>query len=332
MITGVTFDTSSHRRAAPGSDNWPATWSDDDQQYAIWGDGGGFGGDNTEGRVSFGVARIQGDSANYVGVNRYGGTDAECPASIDGKSHGAPISVAGVLYAWVTPRSDANGYHRFDLYRSLDKGCTWTRRDVAFVLSNDGISYGGFVQAGKDNTAARDAYVYTIAPVVTNTVSLQIVQRPGKIALLRAPAATLEDRGTYEFFAGMDATGQPTWSPHASAQVPIYEDAGGVGPFPQMSYVPGLDRWVYSNEYGEGSGVDARGSRLTLAEAPTPWGPWQVFFKDVFAPATIERSVFQWNFAPKWFRDNGRSFTLIFSGDGANDSWNTIDGTFVVQP
>ena len=46
----------------------------------------------------------------------------------------------------------------------------------------------------------------------------------------------------------------------------------------------------------------------------------------------MERTVFQWNFAPKWFRNGGRDFTLIFSGNDANDSWNTVDGTFTVAP
>jgi hypothetical protein len=63
---------------------------------------------------------------------------------------------------------------------------------------------------------------------------------------------------------------------------------------------------------------------------PQPWGPWHVFYKDVFVPQ-IDRSVFQWNFAPKWFRNGGREFTLTFSGVRINDSWNSIDGTFTVE-
>src|SRR5262245_26697096 len=78
VITGVTFDESTHQRLAEGSDNWPLTWSDDDHQYAIWGDGGGFGGSDSEARASFGVARIEGDSQSYRGMNRYGGKDGEC--------------------------------------------------------------------------------------------------------------------------------------------------------------------------------------------------------------------------------------------------------------
>jgi hypothetical protein len=97
-----------------------------------------------------------------------------------------------------------------------------------------------------------------------------------------------------------------------------------------MSYVPGLDRWVYTNEHGSGGDNASRNSLLTMAEAQHPWGPWNVFFKDVFFPSN-EQKIFQWNFAPKWFRDGGEGFTLVFSGDGGNDSWNTIDGRFIVD-
>lgn len=48
----------------------------------MWGDGGGFGGTNTDGRSSLGVARIVGDSSNYQGFNRYGGKNGECPDKI----------------------------------------------------------------------------------------------------------------------------------------------------------------------------------------------------------------------------------------------------------
>jgi hypothetical protein len=330
LIRGVTFHTSSHRRAAVGSDNWPATWSNDDYMYAVWGDGGGFGGTESVGRASFGVARLVGDGRNYTGVNRFGGKNAQCPSTITGKGHGAPISIRGVLYVWVTPGAGARGYDQFTLYRSRNKGCNWTRLDVSFVRTRDRISYGSFVQFGRDNASARDAYVYTVATEVTNTASLSIVQRPGRVMLVRVPATAIEDRGAYEFFAGLDRTGEPTWSTRPADRFAIYEDLNGVGPFPQMTRVPGLGRMVYTNQHGPSSGNAGAQSLLTMAEAPTPWGPWTVFYHTRFFPQ-IERSVFQWNFAPKWFRNGGRDFTLIFSGHGSNDSWNTIDGTFTTQ-
>jgi len=201
---------------------------------------------------------------------------------------------------------------------------------VSFVHSRDRISYGSFVQFGRDNTAARDAYIYTIATEIIDTTSLHVVQRPGKVMLVRVPALAIQDRGAYEFYAGLDSTGQPQWSPRSADRIAIYEDLNGVGPFPQMTYVPGLDRLVYTNQHGPASGDAAAQSLLTMAEAPNPWGPWHVFHHARFQPQ-LERSVFQWNFAPKWFRNGGREFTLIFTGHGSNDSWNTIDGAFTTQ-
>jgi hypothetical protein len=297
----------------------------------VWGDGGGFGGTDSTGRSSFGVARLTGDYDNYTGVNRYGGLNAECVSTITGKGHGAPISIGGVLYVWVTPGANTAGYDRFTLHMSTDKGCTWTALDVSFVRATDSISYGSFVQFGKDNSAALDSYVYTIATVVADTSSLQIMQKPGKIALLRVPASAIQNRGAYEFYAGKDSSGTPLWSPTAAGIVPVYEDAAGVGPFPQMTFVPGVNRLVYTNQHGDGTTTAGTKSLLTMAEGPEPWGPWTDFYRDTFFP-TIENSVFQWNFAPKWFRNDGHDFTLIFSGTGTNDSWNTVNGSFTTGP
>jgi hypothetical protein len=337
-ITGVSFDWTSYQTMATGSDNWPTTWSNDDNQYAMWGDGGGFGGTDTDGRSSLGVARIVGDSGSYHGVNVFGGKGGLCFAGsaatmqIDGKSHGAPLSLGGVLYAWITPGSGASGYDSFSLYKSIDKACTWTQVGVTLARASVGISFGSFVQFGMDNTSAIDAYVYTVSTAVSDTSQLDIVQRPGRVMLLRVPAASMENRGAYEFFAGSDTSGQPTWSKDASQATAVYEDPDGVGPYAQMSYDPAVGRFVYTNQHGNGSDASGRQSLLTMAEAPRPWGPWTVFYRDLFGSAQIEQSLFQWSFAPKWFRDGGRSFTLIFSGTGSNDSWNTVDGAFTISP
>ena len=60
IIQGIEIDWSTHQRHAQGSDNFHLTWSDDNHQYGIWGDGGGFQGTNGKYRVSFGVVRIEG--------------------------------------------------------------------------------------------------------------------------------------------------------------------------------------------------------------------------------------------------------------------------------
>jgi hypothetical protein len=340
-ITGVTFDFASHLRMAQGSDNWPTTWSNDNNQYSMWGDGDGFGaaatGQNTT-MTSLGVALIAGDSGSYTGTNVYGGLNPQCPAPlqdmIQGKSHGAPLSLGGVLYAWITPGSGPSGYQSFSLYKSLDKACHWTRLGVTFDRVTYSISFGGFVQFGKDNGSAIDGYVYTVATAVSDPSDLNHVQLPGNVMLLRVPAASIEIKSAYEFFAGLES-GQPTWSTDVSKAKAAYQepDQHGVGPFAQMSYVPDLGRFVYTNQHG--NGIDASGSQslLTMAAAPRPWGPWTIFYHDLFQETP--QTLFQWNFAPKWFREGGLRFTLIFTGVGPainNDSWNTVDGAFIISP
>jgi len=242
-----------------------------------------------------GVARIEDDSP-YTGTNvygGYGGKGGDCspttvdPVSgqyvsntIDGKSHGAPLSLGGTLYAWITPGSGVTGYQAFSLWKSTDKACTWTQVGVTFDRATYGISFGGFVQFGKDNGAAIDGYVYTIATAVSDASRLDIVQRPGRVMLLRVPAASIEVPLAYQFFAGLDSNGQPTWlgasdvSKDPSKAVAVYENKDGVGPFPQMSYVPALGRFVFTANF---LGNSISGFRLnpdTGTLAPTQATPY----------------------------------------------------------
>ena len=68
-----------------------------------------------------------------------------------------------------------------------------------------------------------------------------------------------------------------------------------------------------------------------LFEAPTPWGPWQVVSYvedfDTFKPPEPNSRVCTHHFAPKWWRNGGQTFTMVFNvGD---DSWNTIHGELI---
>ncbi|MBI2478782.1 MAG: hypothetical protein HYV60_09155 [Planctomycetia bacterium] len=103
VIAGVEFDFNTHRRLAAGSDNWPTTWADDGSLYTAWGDGGGFGGTNSHGRVTLGVARVEGDADTYTGTNVWGGFQPEHAAQFGGKSYGI-LSFDKTLYMWVVPQ------------------------------------------------------------------------------------------------------------------------------------------------------------------------------------------------------------------------------------
>ena len=177
FITGVHFDLSTVRNACPGngrradgSDNWAITWADDDHQYASWGDGGGFGGDDEVGRVSMGVARITGGKADYSGHNVWGGESPDSPATFAGKCYGI-ISIGGTLYMWRTgDESVSTCYGLQELRKSTDHGKTWDAVSVSWTFSSGGFFAPTFLQFGKDYQGARDTYVYSYAPERTTSV------------------------------------------------------------------------------------------------------------------------------------------------------------------
>jgi hypothetical protein len=187
VIRGVTLDWSTHRRDAIGSDNWQLTWAADDHQYAAWGDGGGFGGTNSDGRVSLGVARIQGGPDDYRGINVWGGKNARNPATFEGKSWGM-ISVDGALYMWVVPRSLlADMQSEARLHRSDDHGATWTPADWAFTRA-DALTIPTICQFGKDNAARATAMCITISYI--RVMQAGITSRSPAVFVWRVPRRT----------------------------------------------------------------------------------------------------------------------------------------------
>jgi hypothetical protein len=324
VISEVVWDFSSHKQQAPGSDNWPITWADDDRQYTTWGDGGGFGGTNSDGRVSLGVARVEGSVTSYTGFNVWGGKNPEWPATFGGKSYGI-LSVAGVLYMWVSPGSDTNNYNEARLYKSDNHGASWTPASWAFVQS-EGVILPTFLQFGKDYQGARDNFVYIYANRLKISSTLS-VQKPGEITLMRVPKTRIMDRVAYEFFAGLDVAGNPTWTTDLAIQRPVFTDPNGVGWNTSVSYNLGIGRYLLLTEHTSSS----RGN-LGMFDGPTPWGPWTtVTYTSAFGSPIIESNTFFWNFANKWLSADGKSFVLVFTGTGSNDAWNTVQGTFVVS-
>ena len=81
LIESITWHWQTHATAAPGSDLWLVAWGPDNHLYAAWGDGGGFGGSDSDGRVAMGFARIEGSPEQRRRINVNGGKNPEHPAS-----------------------------------------------------------------------------------------------------------------------------------------------------------------------------------------------------------------------------------------------------------
>lgn len=331
VIERVEFDFSTHRRLAPGSDNWPVTWSDDDRLYTAWGDGGGFGGTNSRGRVPLGVARIDGDAADDSGHNVWGGWNTDHPAQFGGKSYGI-LSVGGVLFMWVACQPNPHlGACR--LARSADHGATWSLADWAFRFE-DRLTIPTFVNFGRDYAGARDGFVYSFyiepawGPARSPTGPYGFdVHKPDRLYLSRVPKDAILDRACYEFYSGLAADGRPAWSGDVHDKRPVFEDPNGVGWNLSVSFNPGLRRYLLCTEHAR-----THAGRLGIFDAAEPWGPWTtVVYADDWGAGEIEVSTFYWSFPTKWLSADGARFTLVFTGKNTNDAWNTVGGRFLIK-
>lgn len=313
VIAGIRFDHGSHRREAPGSDNWPVTWAADGNLYATWGDGGGFGGSNQRGRVSFGTARIEGNAQSYIGTNVHGGFNGEHPGQKAGYSWGL-TSVSGTLYMWA-------GESRSELFYSRDLGASWNSAGWSFDNHDGPFSMATVLNFGKDNADARDNYVYVYAP---SAYSGWPSQSDG-VDLARVHKDHIEERSAYEFFAGM-SDGISVWSIDIKRRKPVFRAQDLVHWTINIDYIDGLDRYLLSFT---SNGFDQT-SNLVVLDAPTPWGPWTVVNN---SPDLCRYGyTYAFHFPQKWQSDDGSRFTMIFSGGGDSDSWNTINGRFELQP
>jgi hypothetical protein len=219
----MSFNWSTHIRLAEGSDNWPITWADDNHQYTSWGDGGGLGGTNTVGRVSLGMARVQGPANNYRMVNVWGGHNAAYQSDFGGKSYGI-ISIDGVLYMWVGPGSEVESYEEARLVYSDDHGSTWAPAEWAFNKEDD-LIMPTILNFGRDYAGARDNFVYHYFIELQGDPADLGVHEPGRIHLLRVDKrAMLESKSNYEYFNGLDRNGDPVWTDDIETKQPVFED------------------------------------------------------------------------------------------------------------
>jgi len=279
VVADMTINWRTHQRHAQGSDNFQLTWADDSHQYGAWGDGGGFGGTNSDGRVRLGVARVERPRKRYTGYNVWGGKDSENPATFNGKSWGM-ICVNSTLYMWVVPDEPDYGgerdhYAYIQMARSTDYGRSWEKQENWRFTVSEKLTIPTFLNFGQNNSGSRDEYVYSYftcpAPEKTFVDSLY-VHKPGVIYLTRAlPERMFDDKDAFEFFRGLDSAGNPLWGGITEKQ-PVFEDPNGVGWCFSVSYNHILRRYVLSTEH-----TVSKHGVMGVFDAPEPWGPGRRF-------------------------------------------------------
>lgn len=331
LIKGIRLDLASRITDGLGSDIWPITWADDDHQYSAFGDGAGFEAiDYKEQygphRVSLGVSRIEGEPTNYKGVNVWGGKNHEYPAQFSGKGTGI-ICVNKTLYMfWAGPESFTVPETRIAV--SHDHSKTWALSDWKWT-HHDHLFAGTFINFGKNNAGAKDNFVYALfthLPEVPKENRNWQYEVPGQVDLARVSSDRVFDQNAYEWFCGLDANGKSTWSSNITDRQPTFEDPSGIK-IVSCSYHHKLERYLLSYSFRDTNG------NFGLFESPNPWGPWQVVSYvqdfDTFKPPEPCSRVCTFHFAPKWWRNAGKTFTMVFNV--ADDSWNTIHGDLITN-
>jgi hypothetical protein len=319
VIASISFDQTTLEKAASGSDQFGYTMASDGNLFLSWGDGGGFEGTNTLGRVSLGIARVQGTPPSWTPFNVWGGVNPESSqAATLGKTSNGIIAVGGAIYLYVDQQDVWTNNH---LWKSTDLGKTWSDLGPMFDETNGAFPEPGILQFGADYAGARDNFVYGYCPD----------SFPDGIAMFRVDKANIESRTSYEFFTGLDGSGNATWSSDVTAIQEVFHDPKGTEWGVTATYDPYLKRYLLGVRHNGDSGD------WGLFDAPEPWGPWTTVgygsdFPDWIGSqdpngASANRPAYMHNFPQKWMTSDGKTLWQI---SDRGDQFNLVEATLTL--
>jgi len=291
-------------------DTYPMTWADDDQIYTsagdpLWG----------ESRDGLDVEKFTGGPTDYKitklnHMNDYTGWGGNGP-----KPSGM-ICVEGVLYlafqnmlrARQAPHSliSQHGSDAQIVY-STNKGGWWIPALPTLAAPMfPGSFFGGpsFVQHGRNNATARDAFVYAASSDQWDNGS--------NLRLGRVLCDSILRRDAWEWVCAFGPGGEPAWSHALAEAIPILSMHRWLG-IPEMVYLASIRRyllltWRLHKDFSPDDGTD-----LLVFEAPAPWGPFSLVHEEEY----WEGKTFN-PYCPrvplKWMAADGLSGWLQFSG------------------
>ena len=316
VFGGIEFHEDTLVRKASGSDIWSCTWADTGQLYAAWGDGGGFNGTDSQGRVSIGVAMITGQPPDWKGVNVWGGYE---PMSKQEPTVGKGTIIAAdrKLYLFV---SEQNKWDRCRLWKSTDNGLTWSDRGWLFPRSHKVFAFPGLVQFGQDNRLSRDGYVYGFSDNDPRR------GQDKRLYLFRVKQEQIENRDAYEYFSGTAQT--PAWSRRIEERKSVFSNPAGIGWGTTCVYHPTTKRYLLSVT------IDDQQGDWGLYESQEPWGPWRTvaygddFPQWTYLPAEKDRPAYLHTFPAKWISPDGETLWCVFD---RGDHFNLVQCTLRIR-
>ena len=378
----VKFHIETLKQLGGRGDNWCITWAKDNSQITSLCDGNWL--NNPEGGYRYHLYRIKGDANNFqredipnfprlsdtISYFGYG------IVSVDGDIYSAGSKTPGLH--WSGP------FRGVKLFKSPDNGENWFRvdrngdelkynvedpmRDIVneaemFSLEENGLShqkqiaypfsYFDFVQCGKNNSAAKDDYLYIYSPEGAFS---------HKLCLARVLKNKLGIRNEWEYFTHYNSNNKPQWTNKI-------EDRGYVYNYPKKSsegFYFGWYSWLPSVVWNEGlelyimvNGGTYGGHGMTNSDtdyysgwmheksgslgfwySENPYGPWKQFYYTEYWITDENNLNYQPKLSPKWINGDGTKMTLIWS-DAKNDEngdshsinylWNQMEISVVLE-
>lgn len=313
-------------------DMWPITWGADDNMYA-------GAGDNRGSPMNF--WRVtgcpdpnrechQGDWALDLIDNlpldpvRYC-TDPRVDRKMGIKPAGL-LDIAGTLYFAVQTQNYGSepAFNRQTniqgwFITSRDYGKTWDREATDQNFFTDRLASCHFLQSGRGDENVLDGFVYAYFPCGYDGCSYW--ENGDAILLGRVRPDAILDRGAWEFFSGV-LGGESRWIREEEAAAYVFEYPRMTGEN-HVSYNRGIGRYMMGNysfitddlvprPYHQGPSPESRlRSQLTLFEAPHPWGPWRLFYRD---DNWGTYGDYQPSFPPKWMSNDGKTMFMVSAG------------------
>ena len=128
------------------------------------------------------------------------------------------------------------------------------------------------------------------------------------MVLARVPRGRIRERAAYEFFAGLDDAGRPSWTADIARREAAFTHPGRCGRS-SLGHDAGLGRYLWVQVL---PGVEPRvRGGLGIYDAPGPWGPrTTVYFAEDWDVGPGESA----GLPTKWMSADGRVLHLVFSG------------------
>lgn len=325
----------------PGDgDLWPSCWADDDNLYTANGDGLAFTPAayhhfEFDDRPDMAVSRISGmppdlsgtTIATDVGTNWSGPEYNRKPTGMLCVNRTLYLAFQNLEKHIFTSTPAAS------IAQSVDHGATWTWDAETPMFSQSIFTTIFFLDYGQNSAHALDEYVYAYG-------FDQSWRGQQQLFLGRVHNTRVLDRARWQFYSGIDGSGNPTWTSDIHAKVPVLEDT-------RLLYPQTFGDFCCPNGHPLGQGgvtynaplkryIFASWSHTThqFYESPAPWGPWSLFFSNDFGSAqpNQNRGMYGTNIPSKFISADGKSMYVQSNVCCKGDAYTFALRKLRVQP